>query len=199
MRALWSMKSFVYGSMRVPPVLRAENEAVSLLTRQALKRRVRSVLDLGAGRGNALSLLPDKFDLMVGIDVSTVMLRHTRLIHGGTVVIAGDANAVPIRDGAIDLVLCVGLAEYVSDLRVVLSEVCRLLADHGHAIVTTAPRRALSYARCALGHRVYPRGDAEVYAAARGARLEVVSSSRTSLQCQWLLRAMDASPRRTVS
>ena len=56
-----------------------------------------------------------------------------------------------------NLILCVGLSEYILDLQMLATEIFRLLAADGYAIITLSPPNILNQIRKLMGHKIYLR------------------------------------------
>jgi SAM-dependent methyltransferase len=99
-------------------------------------------LDLGCGDGR-LSALLDAAQLTLA-DVSPVALERARrrLAEARLVELDPDA-ALPLADGAFDLVLCAETLEHVRDVQLFLSEIRRVLRPGGRLALTTPASRAL--------------------------------------------------------
>jgi ubiquinone/menaquinone biosynthesis C-methylase UbiE len=63
----------------------------------------RSILDLGAGTGDALESLPD-VRVRIGLDFKIDHLLYLRRRDSRVLRVVGDAKRLPFRDGAVDLV-----------------------------------------------------------------------------------------------
>jgi len=71
---------------------------------------VESVLDAGCGDGAVSNALVDRGMRVVGVDISSVALRHFRG-HGSI----ASLDALPFRDASFDLVLCSEVLEHLPD------------------------------------------------------------------------------------
>ena len=74
--------------------------------------RFRRALDIGCGTGLSTLALLDLAEEVVGIDAALDMLRHARRADGVRYV-ASDAEALPFREGAFDLVVACGSMDWV--------------------------------------------------------------------------------------
>jgi SAM-dependent methyltransferase len=91
------------------------------------------VLDVGCGNGEYLRRLRDRSVHAVGCDLSTGMLRAT----SHPAVINADVTALPVRDGAVDIVLAVHMLYHVPDRNSAIGELRRVLAAGGICIAVT--------------------------------------------------------------
>ena len=96
-----------------------------LLDRLDLERGA-LVADVACGRGSTLDLLADRGLLGVGVDLSP---RHPRAV-------VGDAQALPLRGGAWDAVVCECSVSTFRDPAGALAEMARLLRPGGRLGVT---------------------------------------------------------------
>jgi SAM-dependent methyltransferase len=85
----------------------------------------RSLLEVGCGTGRFLGWLASTFRV-VGIDRSPGMLAEMRARHPIIPAILGDAHRLPLRDGAVDLVVLVATLEFLDDPPAALSEAVRV-------------------------------------------------------------------------
>jgi demethylmenaquinone methyltransferase/2-methoxy-6-polyprenyl-1,4-benzoquinol methylase len=134
------------------------------------------VLDLAAGTGVSTEELARSGAYAVGADLSVGMLRAGRQTRPGLPLLAGDALALPFRDGAFDAVtISFGLRNVV-DVDGALRELARVTRPGGRLVVcefsrpTFGPFRTvyLSYLMRALpevARRVSSNPDAYVYLA----------------------------------
>jgi SAM-dependent methyltransferase len=91
------------------------------------------VLDAGCGNGEYLHRLQDYQVRAVGCDLSMGMLRaasHPALVNA-------DVAALPLRDGAVDVVLAVHMLYHVPDREAAVRELRRVLAAGGTCIAVT--------------------------------------------------------------
>jgi SAM-dependent methyltransferase len=91
------------------------------------------VLDAGCGNGAYLRGLRDRPVRAVGCDLSMGMLRavsHPALLNA-------DVIALPVRDGAVDVVLAVHMLYHVSSREMAIRELRRVLAAGGTCIAVT--------------------------------------------------------------
>ena len=119
-------------------------------------RPPRAVLDLGAGDGRYLSLFSSLFPartLVVGCELSLVRAR--RLAALGARVVVAEAEALPFRDGAFDLITLMEVIEHTRRPDRVLDEARRTLGPGGRLVLTTPnyPMKRLFDVRAAIHQR----------------------------------------------
>ena len=102
-------------------------------------------LDVGCGNGRHCEVLAECADRTVGVDVSGGLLRAARIRAGdrgyGASVsfVRGDAAALPVADGSVDLGVYVAALHHLGprERRVAsLSDLARVLAPDGRAVVS---------------------------------------------------------------
>jgi SAM-dependent methyltransferase len=86
------------------------------------------VLDIGAGTGVALSLLPEQARY-IWLDMDAMKLRGARALRGRAGAIVADATRLPLRDRCVDVALCFAMSHHLSDARLeaMLGEVARVV------------------------------------------------------------------------
>jgi predicted ATP-grasp superfamily ATP-dependent carboligase/ubiquinone/menaquinone biosynthesis C-methylase UbiE len=98
-------------------------------------------LDVGAGAGVAATALAARGFAVTAIDSSERMLDliRTRSEAEGLSVetLRADANALPVADASIDLVLALGLLPWVEDPTAVLKEISRVLRPGGAVVLSS--------------------------------------------------------------
>jgi ubiquinone/menaquinone biosynthesis C-methylase UbiE len=97
------------------------------------------VLDAGCGNGMYLRALAARNVKAAGCDLSAGMLRAA----GYRTVINADLIALPVRDGAFDVVLAVHMLYHVPDREAAVRELRRVLAPGGTCIAVTNGARHL--------------------------------------------------------
>lgn len=90
-------------------------------------------LDLGCGTGHFSRLLALRFAGAEGlaVDIAEGMLRHARPLGGAQYFIAGDAEALPLRDGSLELIFSSLALQWCADFAAVLGEARRVLQPGG--------------------------------------------------------------------
>lgn len=99
------------------------------------------VLDLGCGTGRLLLGVSKMGAKVTGLDYSYRLLalakeRFQTAGIGKYKLILADASSIPIKDRYYDHVICIGLLDYVLDIRSIINEINRVLKDQGIAVVT---------------------------------------------------------------
>jgi malonyl-CoA O-methyltransferase len=142
----------------------------------------RRVLDVGAGTGALLARVRATRPGVsaAAVDLAAGMCTAARAALGGALVARADAEALPIRDGAFDLVLSTSTFQWLAQLGPALLEIRRVLAPGGTLCLALFGDRTLhelrdAWRRSANGaaearlHRFFSRD--EIAAALDGAGL----------------------------
>jgi malonyl-CoA O-methyltransferase len=132
----------------------------------------RRVLDVGAGTGALLARLAAARPGLraAAVDLAPGMCAATRRAVPGARVAAGDAEALPLRAGAFDLVVTTSTLQWLPRLGPALAEVRRVLAPGGVLCAAlfgartlhelrASWRAAADPARAARAHRFFSRGE----------------------------------------
>jgi len=101
------------------------------------------VLVIGVGAGELTRAIGDRAGRTVGIDFSRAMLDLARDRAGGEYV-QGVVQNLPIRDGGLDTVFCLGVIGYLEDGEAMRSigELGRVLAPNGNLVLSFANARS---------------------------------------------------------
>jgi SAM-dependent methyltransferase len=109
------------------------------------------VVDVGCGTGNAALLAATRGAIVAGVDPAQRLLAvaRDRASAGGldAAFVSGTAEALPLRDGAADVVLSVFGVIFASDPAAALAEMARVTAPGGRIVFSAwVPEDALSAA-----------------------------------------------------
>src|SRR5579863_8814549 len=96
-----------------------------------------AVADIGCGNGMYLAELSRRGHAgpVVGVDLSTGMLHAARRRAPGTRLIAADAAALPLRDGAFGLTMAMQMLDHVPGPDAAVRELRRVTRAGGRALV----------------------------------------------------------------
>lgn len=105
----------------------------------------RRVLDVGCGTGRLLADLAIARPGLAaaGLDLAPGMCRAARAAAPGAAVTAGDAEALPFRAGAFELVLSTSTFQWLPRLEPALAECARALAPGGRLVLALFADRTL--------------------------------------------------------
>ncbi len=169
--SVWSAWAPLYRYLRRPwplsAILGREDRALLELF-PSLSQHAR-IVDLGCGSGHIGQLLSAP-EPIIGIDSSLAMLNtlSDHVYHP----VNASAHCLPLKAQSIDLVLAIGLCEYLDSLSLFFDSLARVMKPGGSAIVSTSPAHVYTRWRGILGHRicVHSRGDLVDYSENTGLR-----------------------------
>ena len=125
-----------YGASKTHAQPGALASAASLLS----DRRYGTALDIGAGPGFTAFAVAERCDRVIATDVTPEMLAQARALRTErgapqTELALAAAEALPCRDGSVDLITCRTAAHHFLDVDAWLREVCRALTPGGELIL----------------------------------------------------------------
>jgi SAM-dependent methyltransferase len=97
-------------------------------------------LDIACGAGHVALALSPHVESVVGVDITAPLLTEARrlALERGVAtldLVAASAHAIPLKDGAFDIVTCRYAAHHFPDISGALREMSRLLADGGRLLI----------------------------------------------------------------
>ncbi len=104
-------------------------------------------LDVGCGPGIMAEHLTERGFEFYGVDISREMIHQAEAKYGGQKMChfsTGRVEKLDFPDSYFDIVICMGLVEYIEDDVAAIKEVCRVLKPGGELIVTL-PNRLSPY------------------------------------------------------
>ncbi|RMG92403.1 MAG: methyltransferase domain-containing protein, partial [Zetaproteobacteria bacterium] len=174
----------------------------NILLQMLGEHRFDEMLDIGCGSGVHLALLHECTGRASGMDYSFNMLRKAsdmkQQLQADWLLVQGDAQAVPFASERFDLVISMGVLDYVPDPVLALKEMKRILRDDG-LLVFTFPKRPspVSLLRTPIGLPIrqhvlhlppiahaYTRDELLAHLSALGLRVEHMNSLWT---CMWIV------------
>ncbi|CAM5506708.1 2-methoxy-6-polyprenyl-1,4-benzoquinol methylase, mitochondrial [Streptomyces alboniger] len=118
---------------------------------------VGTALDAACGTGRHTAHLHQLGHHVIGVDASAEMLAQARKRLPDVVFHEADLRQLPLRDHAVDTVVCALALTHVPDLGAVLAEFARVLRPGGHLVISDA-HLMVSYLRPTLPRRPGPDG-----------------------------------------
>jgi ArsR family transcriptional regulator len=128
---------------------------------------VRRLVDLGSGTGRMLTLLAERSESAIGLDLSQQMLNIARrnVAEAGLDRLElrhGDIFETRLAAGCADLVVVHQVLHYLSDPAAALAEAARLVAPAGKLLIVDFAPHGLEFLREAHQHRRLGFSDAEI-------------------------------------
>jgi ubiquinone/menaquinone biosynthesis C-methylase UbiE/DNA-binding MarR family transcriptional regulator len=158
----------------------AEDKVERAILTAAGKEKVGQLVDLGAGTGRMLTLLGDKAERCLGLDLSQQMLNiarsHTQASGLNAELRHGDIFATRLPDGFADLVTVHQVLHYLSDPAAAVAEAARLVAPGGKLLIIDFAPHDLEFLRAEHRHRRLGFFDNEIERWASAAGLAKVSA-----------------------
>lgn len=93
-----------------------------------------TVVEVGAGTGNFLSLFAAVEGRRIAVDLTPAMLEQARK-HEGLDLVAGDGRRLPLRSGSVDLVASAQALHHVHDPVTVVKEMRRVARRGGRVLI----------------------------------------------------------------
>ncbi|WP_341806411.1 malonyl-ACP O-methyltransferase BioC [Pseudomaricurvus alcaniphilus] len=120
----------------------------SLLARVA-PPRAELCLDLGCGTGYFMPQLAPRFGQVLGLDLAEGMLRYAREKRGDFTWVCGDAEYLPLAEGAVDCIFSAMALQWCADLPALFQELGRVVAADGRVYIATLGPGTLAELRAA--------------------------------------------------
>ena len=140
----------------------AENAEYLLFIQELCLRtnptRANVVLEVGSGPGTLCSLLKEKHPtaLVIGIDASLEMIRHSSQTYRNVQFVQGDAHALPLESNSIDHVVSLNALHHLTSLDTAIREFLRVLRPGAFAYLGDLRRDAPEMAVSAKLERMHP-------------------------------------------
>ena len=138
---------------------RVAERVAGLLREQCLSPS--ALLDVGCGTGTLLNLLGIQYPdaRLIGLDLAFNMARQaTAKVRSGTHLTNGDAELLPFRDCAFDLVVTTSTLQWMDTLDKSVAEMLRVVAPGGMVLIAYFGRETLWELRECYGQVLQQRG-----------------------------------------
>ena len=94
-----------------------------------------TILEVGSGTGNFLTLFEEIADACIGVDLTFGMLEEARRRYPTHVLVQGDGESLPLRSASIDLATCAQMIHHVWDPLPLVKELRRVAGKHGKVLI----------------------------------------------------------------
>jgi len=120
--------------------------------------RASVVLDVGSGPGTLCSLLKDERPtaVVIGIDASPEMIRHSTQTYRNVQFVQGDAQALPLQSDSIDLIVSLNALHHFTSQNTPIREFLRVLKPGAFAYLGDLRRDAPESEVSAKLNRMHP-------------------------------------------
>lgn len=188
----WKILAPFYPWMRNNPVsssfLKPERAAANSLLSLISETHLEAVADLGSGSGHSLGLLHERAGIRIAVDTCAEMIAFCRPRFQNIIYLQADGCYLPLKADSLDLVLCIGLLEYIADARALFTELFRILKTGGWLMFTNSPPGRLNSLRRLYSPRLYLRHPGEIEKLISSKTFNLINKSKTRLQMQYLLQ-----------
>lgn len=99
------------------------------------------ILEVGCGSGFFLDDLLEYCEFLVGLDFSSEMIERSRSRTSGASFVLADADYLPFREGAFDLVVSLTLLQNIPNPKNTLVEMGRVICSEGKIILTSLGKK----------------------------------------------------------
>jgi len=189
---LWNLLAPLYVKLRRNPVsgyfLKKEIRAIDSLLENLVHSDITTACDLGVGRGHSLNFIPETIHQKMAIDKSMTMIQYTKKDFPETNFVQADVLNLPLKRESLELIICIGLIEYIPDLESLIKQLEIILNNKGYLILSNSPKNIFTYLRFLRGHRLYARKFEELEKYFRKYRFEISELKVTPTQNQYLLK-----------
>jgi ubiquinone/menaquinone biosynthesis C-methylase UbiE len=139
-RKIYEVASGREGIFRTEEMVERRNAVLRVIDRYADDRKL-SVLDVGCGTGMTMREILRRGHSVVGVDITEAMLHQAKSVlreftADRACCILSDGENIPCEDGAFDVVICVGVLQYLQTDEKSVSEMRRVVRDGGLVILT---------------------------------------------------------------
>lgn len=109
----------------------------------ASKNEVSRVAEIGCGSCNVIGDIHLRNIKKVGIDFSKNMLEIGKKNYHDIALANGDTNFLPFKDNEFDIVLCLGVIQYISSYANAITEISRILKPEGYLILSVPSKHSI--------------------------------------------------------
>ncbi len=192
---LWNLRAPIYDFFRKPwplnIILKKETKHV-----QELLANVNPggsiALDIGCGIGHSVTFLPGAWQVFA-FDKSLQMAKRARRSGLKNVAVA-DAEFLPVKDDSANVILAIGLTEYLRSLQHFFAEIRRVGKNSSLLLCTSSPPGIFSMLRNIGGSKIYQRASVKVIETAQDAGNSLLSQRHFFTQDAFLFQIFKKNP-----
>ena len=142
-------------------------------------------IDIGCGIGNSLQLVGQNLN-MVGLDSSFKMAQKSRAFNHN--IILGRAEYLPLKNQSVNVILIVGVLEYIEDVNQFFKELSRVGTDKSYVLITSSPPNVYTMLRSLTGIKLRPRNPEDINNMASTFNFTVIDWKKQFSQHAFLLQ-----------
>ena len=157
----------------------------SLLNELQIKNGL--TLDVATGTGDSLANLKFR-DKTYAIDLSINMLRVAKKRYREVHFSQADALALPFAASTFNLIISIGLIEYLPNITPLFISLRSCLAKNGYLVITSSPPGIFTCLRRLLGHKIYTVTPDNIVTIAHSNNLQTLKIQQTKTQTVFLMQ-----------
>jgi ubiquinone/menaquinone biosynthesis C-methylase UbiE len=116
------------------------------------------------------------------------MIKSTRKDYQDRQFVVGNVLNLPFKDSSLDLIVCLGLIEYISEIEFVLNQIRTALRQKKYLLISNSPKSILTSMRIVNGHKIYARDTDIVQNHFKKYQFRILDIKDTPMQNQYLLK-----------
>jgi len=119
-----------------PIEIMKQQSRIEVLKELLPPKKVGSILFVGCGQGDELSLIEEDKELVIGLDISRTALQKAKVKNPNSIFIQGNAHHLPFGKSSFNIVICSEVLEHLPNAEKCIFEIHRVLGEHGIFILT---------------------------------------------------------------
>ncbi len=197
---LWNLRASLYNLFRKPWPLNFILNKETLNIRELLagvNLDDGKALDVGCGVGYSSHLLPGAWQVFAMDKSRRMAARAVRTARRN--VAAAEADFLPVADNSFDIILAIGLTEYLTSLSHFFAGTKRAGKHNSFLLCTSSPPGIFSLLRNIGGSKIFQRRSIQVIKAAQDAGLAFLEQRHFFSQDAFLFQILKENPYRAVT
>jgi trans-aconitate methyltransferase len=188
----WKKLARIYTLLRANPLSSVltwrESVNQKSLLQQIQKSNLETVGDIGCGSGHSLHHLAAISNKRYAIDSCYDMLCTCKSRYKDVHLICTDAGNSSLQANSFDLLICVGLTEYIPDLNLLFFNLYQSIKPEGYLLITTSPPNFITNVRKLLGPTIYVNNAKKFESLLKDIPFKILDKRSTISQTQYLLQ-----------